>query len=106
MLEAAGEQSLKGTHPLAALERVAAYVATDGEGPSRPAVGRVRRAQARGPVEGLLIDHRHAWAERWEEADVRIEGDSELQLAVRLALFHLIGSAAATAARRPSARAV
>ena len=93
VLEAAGEQSLKGTHPLAALERVAAYVATDGEGPSHPAVGRVRRAQARGP-EGLLIDHRRAWAERWERADVRVEGDSELQLAVRLALYHLMSSAA------------
>jgi trehalose/maltose hydrolase-like predicted phosphorylase len=44
--------------------------------------------------EHLLHAHRHAWARRWREADVVVEGDAELQRAIRLALFHLIGSVA------------
>ena len=41
--------------------------------------------------EDLLREHREAWASRWERADVVIDGDDELQHAVRFALFHLIG---------------
>jgi hypothetical protein len=42
----------------------------------------------------LLCEHRSAWAERWQRADIEIEGDPEAQLAVRFALFHLLSSAA------------
>jgi trehalose/maltose hydrolase-like predicted phosphorylase len=91
-LEAAAVQSVAGRGEQAALERIAAYVATAPEDSSEPALRRVRQAREAGR-ERLLIDHRRAWAERWEEADVRIDGDPELQLAVRLALFHLIGCA-------------
>lgn len=42
--------------------------------------------------EQLLREHRAAWAQRWREADVVIEGDPELQRAVRFALFHLMAS--------------
>ena len=34
-----------------------------------------------------------AWSRRWEDADVVIDGDDELQTATRFALFHLMGSA-------------
>jgi trehalose/maltose hydrolase-like predicted phosphorylase len=44
--------------------------------------------------ERLLSEHRAAWAGRWENADVRIEGDPGLQHAVRFALFHLMASVA------------
>ena len=91
-LEAAAVQSVSGRGRDAALERIAAYVTTTAEDSSNPALKRVHRAREVGR-EALLIDHRHAWAERWEEADVRIDGDPELQLAVRLALFHMIGCA-------------
>ncbi len=40
----------------------------------------------------LLAEHRQAWARRWEDADVIIEGDDELQLGIRFALFHLMAS--------------
>lgn len=40
----------------------------------------------------LRDEHRRAWAARWDDADVRIEGDSDAQLAVRFALFHLLSS--------------
>ena len=38
------------------------------------------RAQRLG-FDGLLAEHRRAWASRWEDADILIEGDPELQLA-------------------------
>ena len=41
----------------------------------------------------LLDEQRRAWAQRWERADVRIEGDDELQQAVRVPLFHLMAAA-------------
>lgn len=97
-LEAAGEQSIEpqgsqAQDALSTLERVVAYATTNGKNPARPARDRMRRARATGR-ERLLIDHRRAWAQRWEQADVRIEGDPDLQLAVRLALYHLMGSVA------------
>jgi trehalose/maltose hydrolase-like predicted phosphorylase len=42
--------------------------------------------------ERLLREHREAWARRWQEADVVVEGDPELQRAIRFALFHLMAS--------------
>ena len=42
--------------------------------------------------EGLLREHREAWARRWQEADVVIDGDPRLQRAIRFALFHLMAS--------------
>jgi hypothetical protein len=44
------------------------------------------------PPEGLVAEQRAAWAQRWAHADVEIEGDPELQLAVRTGLFHLMSS--------------
>jgi len=92
-LEAAAVQSVAGQNDgHAALERVAAYVTTADENSSEPALTRVHRARAVGR-ERVLSDHRRVWAQRWADADVRIEGDPELQLAVRLALFHLMACA-------------
>jgi len=92
VLEAACVQSIAGRGEQAVLERIAAYVTTGPDDSGQPALRRVHRAREAGR-ERLLIDHRRTWAGRWEQADVRIDGDPELQLAVRLALFHLIGCA-------------
>jgi trehalose/maltose hydrolase-like predicted phosphorylase/beta-phosphoglucomutase-like phosphatase (HAD superfamily) len=43
--------------------------------------------------ERLLSEHREAWGRRWAESDIVLEGDPELQRAIRFTLFHLIGSA-------------
>ncbi len=93
VLEAAAVQSLAGHSARAALERIAAYTTTTPEDASNPALRTVHRTAEAGR-ERLLGDHRRAWARRWEEADVRIDGDPRLQLAVRVALYHLIASAA------------
>ena len=76
------------------LERLASYVADPATVPDpEEALRRLGEAQKLG-FDGLLSAHRQRWAERWETADIRIEGDDELQQLVRFALFHLMGSAA------------
>ena len=42
--------------------------------------------------DSLLAEHRQAWSRRWEDADISIDGDDDLQTAVRFALFHLMAS--------------
>jgi alpha,alpha-trehalose phosphorylase len=44
--------------------------------------------------DGLLDDQREYLDDYWERADVEIDGDDELQQAVRFALFHTLQSAA------------
>jgi kojibiose phosphorylase len=46
-----------------------------------------------GGTEALLNQHRNAWADRWQHASVRIEGDARLERTVRFAAYHLIGTA-------------
>ena len=44
--------------------------------------------------EALLKEQRATWARRWQGADIVVEGDRELQRAIRFALFHLMASVA------------
>ncbi|MFN2568975.1 MAG: glycoside hydrolase family 65 protein, partial [Candidatus Dormibacteria bacterium] len=60
--------------------------------------GALAGARQRG-WEGLLADQRDYLDSFWDRADVEITGDSELQQAVRFALFHLL-QAGARAERR------
>ncbi len=52
------------------------------------AVAPLHEAQRAG-YAGLVAEQREAWAQRWARCEVTIEGDEELQHAVRFALFHL-----------------
>ncbi|MHB1836851.1 MAG: hypothetical protein ACYCXW_18035, partial [Solirubrobacteraceae bacterium] len=91
-IAAAAHDQIRGDLEDRVLDRIAAYEASpEGMVDPRLAVDRVRAAMKAG-FDALLAEHRRAWAQRWEDADVRIEGDPQLQLAVRFALFHLIGS--------------
>jgi beta-phosphoglucomutase family hydrolase len=76
--------------------RLARMVAVERSAVGAPPVEEARRAletaKARGAA-ALLDRHRAAWAERWSGADVEIEGDLELQRALRFGLYHLISSA-------------
>jgi hypothetical protein len=80
-----------------AVERLAAWEL----GAPGPTVGRLaaRRVAAAASVgfDQLLSRHRAAWAARWRDADVTIDGASGAeadQLAARFAVFHLLGAAA------------
>ena len=55
------------------------------------AVARANLAATNG-FDLLLTEQRRAWAARWQDIDIRIEGDEELQLATRFGLFHLMDS--------------
>jgi trehalose/maltose hydrolase-like predicted phosphorylase len=58
-----------------------------------PHAAHVALAEAReAGFDRLLGEHRERWARRWEEADIVLERDAELQCAVRFALFHLMAS--------------
>ncbi|MGZ4416516.1 MAG: glycoside hydrolase family 65 protein, partial [Gaiellaceae bacterium] len=58
-----------------------------------PATSRLRAGVAAG-FDRLLAEHRAAWAERWSNAEVAIEGSPDDQLAGRFAVFHLLCAAA------------
>jgi trehalose/maltose hydrolase-like predicted phosphorylase len=68
-----------------------------------PAVDALGGASS-GGFDHLLQRHRRAWARRWEAVDVVVEGDDELQLAIRLALFHLMASVSDTGEAAVGAR--
>jgi len=78
------------------VERTAAWVAAP--------VGEVTLDEARQWLtqidalgfDALLAEHREAWAVRWADAEVVIEGDPEAELAARFAVFHLLCAAADT----------
>ena len=63
----------------------------------RPAAGPVLAALAQARSHGfgaLLAEHEAAWSARWDDAEVAILGEPELELAVRFGLFHLMASVA------------
>ena len=76
---------------LPAVDRFAAYHRGAPGDPPDEALAKVVAAESLG-FDRLLAEHRAAWASRWESADVVIDGDDELQVATRLALFHLMAS--------------
>ena len=93
-IAAAAHDQTHGPASRRTLDRVAAYEsAAQGAADSRAALERVQQARKHG-FDRLLCEHRRAWASRWEESDVNIRGDAELQQAVRFALFHLMASVA------------
>ncbi len=94
IVASAVESHRTGEDGVATLERLAAYVVRpSGTPPQDDAIRRVRNAERAG-FETVLAEHRQAWGSRWEAADVAIEGDPAMQLAVRFALFHLMASVA------------
>ena len=94
-IAAASHEHLDGDDAAWALDRIACYEgAQTGVADELAALDRLRETSGAG-FDGLLVEHRRAWAARWRDADICINGDPELQLAVRLALFHLMASVAA-----------
>jgi trehalose/maltose hydrolase-like predicted phosphorylase len=74
------------------VERLASFAADpDGMTPRQEAFAGLEHAAGVG-FAGLLAEQRAAWARRWDDALVSIDGDPELELAVRFGLFHLMAS--------------
>src|SRR6266511_79953 len=78
--------ALKDRRRGAVLERLGAY-----DSDESLALAALTQAETLG-FEHLLREHREAWARRWHESEVVVEGDPELQRAIRFTLFHLMAS--------------
>lgn len=78
---------------LVTVERIAAYVSQPGRQPDKEAADADLSDLSSLGSDRLLAEHRRAWAARWRNADIAIEGDPDAELALRLALFHLMSSA-------------
>ncbi len=90
---AAAHDQQRGTASDRVIDRVATYDGVvRGAADERSALDRLRSAQQLG-FDGLLAEHRRDWASRWEDADIVIEGDPQMQRDVRFAVFHLLASA-------------
>jgi trehalose/maltose hydrolase-like predicted phosphorylase len=75
------------------VERLAAWTAARSRVPAWPeALEALEELDGVG-FDGLLAEHRRAWARRWADAEVRIEGHAGDELAARFAVFHLLGAA-------------
>ena len=86
------------------LDRFAVYRADAERLPDISGPGEDLERVSKNGFDRLLVQHRQEWARRWEDADVVVEGDDGLQLAVRFALFHLMGSVADTGEAAVGAR--
>jgi trehalose/maltose hydrolase-like predicted phosphorylase len=87
---ATGDQTRNGR--LRTVERLVAFAADPDRTPSTDEVlGALGDLEEVG-FERLLAEHRAAWAARWRDAEVTIDGDPDAQLAARFALFHLMAS--------------
>ncbi len=75
------------------VERLAAWTAARSRTPAwSGALEALDELEALG-FDRLLAEHREAWAARWADAEVHIEGPPGDQLAARFAVFHLLGAA-------------
>ncbi len=75
------------------LERIVAVRASGRRVPSVAAARSLLAAAADAGFDRLLAEQRSAWASRWADADIRIEGDADMQRAIRFALFELLAHA-------------
>jgi trehalose/maltose hydrolase-like predicted phosphorylase len=76
------------------IERLAAWTTSNSSGPACDDPLDHLTDVERAGVDRVIAEHRQAWARRWQDAEVTIEGDAEGQLAARFAVFHLLAAAA------------
>jgi len=76
------------------LDRLVAVARSDGlaNDPALIAVDALARSRALG-WRGALAAHENAWQDRWRPSDVIVEGDDEVQQALRFAVYHLTSAA-------------
>jgi kojibiose phosphorylase len=71
---------------------VSIYTSRDGGEPVPAAMEHVHRAIP-GGIAPALAAHASAWEGRWQQADIIVSGDDDLQRALRFAAYHLISAA-------------
>jgi trehalose/maltose hydrolase-like predicted phosphorylase len=79
---------------VAELDRLVAVARADT--PEDDPAPRARRALARSSGQGwpaVLAAHEAAWDARWLASDIRIDGDEDMQRALRFAVYHLTSAA-------------
>jgi trehalose/maltose hydrolase-like predicted phosphorylase len=76
------------------LDRLVTVARSDSlaDDPAPVAADALARSRALG-WRGVLAAHETAWQQHWDASDVIIEGDDELQEAVRFAVYHLTSAA-------------
>ena len=76
------------------LDRLVAVARSDrlADDPAPPAADALARSRALG-WRGVLAAHEAAWEQRWDASDVIIEGDDDVQRALRFAVYHLTSAA-------------
>ena len=76
------------------LDRLVTVARSDrlADDPAPVAADALARSRALG-WRGVLAAHETAWQQRWDASDVIIEGDDEVQKAVRFAVYHLTSAA-------------
>ncbi len=79
---------------VAYLQRLVCFARTDqaGADPARAARASLAAARSAG-CRAVLASHAAAWADRWRNSDVTIDGDAASQHALRFAIYHLNGAA-------------
>lgn len=87
-ITAVAEQQVHGGR----VERRATYLALPPTPESRSAAGRTVRSAADVGLGPLLAEQRAWWARQWADCHVAIPDDPDSELALRLALVHLLGS--------------
>jgi trehalose/maltose hydrolase-like predicted phosphorylase len=96
LLPPTGRRTLPGRAHSAQYDRVVgdAFERLASHDPDADVAEAALAAAERVGFETLLREQREAWAARWRAADVVVEGDPELQKAIRFTLFHLMASVA------------
>jgi trehalose/maltose hydrolase-like predicted phosphorylase len=68
---------------------VVIYTSRDVADPTEAAAKHLHEVSAQG-TDSLRARHVEAWARRWDTADIEVDGDDDLQLALRFGLYHLM----------------
>ena len=76
------------------LDRLVTVARSDNvaDDPAPVAADAMARCRALG-WRGMVAAHETAWQQRWDVSDVVIEGDDEVQQALRFAVYHLTSAA-------------
>jgi trehalose/maltose hydrolase-like predicted phosphorylase len=88
----AARDEARVTHDRRVVERLAAWTADRSRVPAWSEAQRALEELGGTGFDRLLAEHREAWAERWADAEVRIEGSPGDELAARFAVFHLLAA--------------